>query len=117
MLRLPPRSTRTDTLLPYTTLFRAPIVGLRAVLILLALTFPVAAQDTGPPPAAPALGSAALSSMAHAPLPRPSYVEVVLAADSPDNVRLAWATHHALQDRGWQAQANGGASCRARVGQ
>src|SRR3546814_17789345 len=24
MIRLPPRSTRTDTLLPYTTLFRAP---------------------------------------------------------------------------------------------
>src|SRR3546814_7812449 len=24
MLRLPPRSTRTDTLLPYTTLFRSP---------------------------------------------------------------------------------------------
>src|SRR3546814_16585836 len=24
MIRLPPRSTRTDTLLPYTTLFRSP---------------------------------------------------------------------------------------------
>src|SRR3546814_10827826 len=26
MIRRPPRSTRTDTLLPYTTLFRSPIV-------------------------------------------------------------------------------------------
>src|SRR3546814_4629155 len=27
MIRRPPRSTRTDTLFPYTTLFRSPIVG------------------------------------------------------------------------------------------
>src|SRR3546814_4279181 len=27
MLRRPPRSTRTDTLLPYTTLFRSPVAG------------------------------------------------------------------------------------------
>src|SRR3546814_12984086 len=27
MIRLPPRSTRTDTLLPYTTLFRSPIAA------------------------------------------------------------------------------------------
>src|SRR3546814_19877309 len=27
MIRLPPRSTRTDTLFPYTTLFRSPRVG------------------------------------------------------------------------------------------
>src|SRR3546814_2194511 len=27
MLRLPPRSTRTDTLFPYTTLFRSPAGG------------------------------------------------------------------------------------------
>src|SRR3546814_7278684 len=31
MIRLPPRSTRTDTLFPYTTLFRsAPVAGLGA---------------------------------------------------------------------------------------
>src|SRR3546814_8218252 len=29
MIRLPPRSTRTDTLFPYTTLFRSNDVGLR----------------------------------------------------------------------------------------
>src|SRR3546814_2813769 len=28
MIRRPPRSTRTDTLFPYTTLFRSPAVGL-----------------------------------------------------------------------------------------
>src|SRR3546814_15612970 len=28
MIRRPPRSTRTDTLFPYTTLFRSPGVGL-----------------------------------------------------------------------------------------
>src|SRR3546814_2183381 len=27
MIRRPPRSTRTDTLLPYTTLFRSPLIG------------------------------------------------------------------------------------------
>src|SRR3546814_5421467 len=27
MIRRPPRSTRTDTLFPYTTLFRSPIAG------------------------------------------------------------------------------------------
>src|SRR3546814_14349694 len=30
MIRRPPRSTRTDTLFPYTTLFRSPGRGLRA---------------------------------------------------------------------------------------
>src|SRR3546814_7357395 len=28
MIRLPPRSTRTDTLFPYTTLFRSKVVGI-----------------------------------------------------------------------------------------
>src|SRR3546814_20503377 len=32
MVRRPPRSTRTDTLFPYTTLFRSPyVVGLRGI--------------------------------------------------------------------------------------
>src|SRR3546814_20265734 len=31
MLRRPPRSTRTDTLLPYTTLFRSPVIDLNTV--------------------------------------------------------------------------------------
>src|SRR3546814_14698826 len=30
MIRLPPRSTRTDTLFPYTTLFRSPAGGAKA---------------------------------------------------------------------------------------
>src|SRR3546814_5915737 len=30
MIRRPPRSTRTDTLLPYTTLFRSPACSLRS---------------------------------------------------------------------------------------
>src|SRR3546814_5762376 len=30
MIRRPPRSTRTDTLFPYTTLFRSPPIRLRA---------------------------------------------------------------------------------------
>src|SRR3546814_8195497 len=32
MLRRPPRSTRTDTLFPYTTLFRSPSTDQRAVI-------------------------------------------------------------------------------------
>src|SRR3546814_14573975 len=31
MFRRPPRSTRTDTLFPYTTLFRSPVVAVAAV--------------------------------------------------------------------------------------
>src|SRR3546814_15202877 len=30
MIRRPPRSTRTDTLFPYTTLFRSPTLGVRS---------------------------------------------------------------------------------------
>src|SRR3546814_17651583 len=33
MIRRPPRSTRTDTLFPYTTLFRSAFVALRAKLL------------------------------------------------------------------------------------
>ena len=53
---------------------------------------------------APALGSASLSAVAYAVAPRPSYVEVVLADDSPDNVRLAWEMHNLLQKAGWLAE-------------
>src|SRR3546814_12645830 len=31
MIRRPPRSTRTDTLFPYTTLFRSPITGINVI--------------------------------------------------------------------------------------
>src|SRR3546814_20025261 len=33
MIRRPPRSTRTDTLFPYTTLFRSDVAGVVAVLV------------------------------------------------------------------------------------
>src|SRR3546814_9552487 len=33
MIRRPPRSTRTDTLFPYTTLFRSDVLGGRAALV------------------------------------------------------------------------------------
>src|SRR3546814_14598091 len=47
MLRRPPRSTRTDTLFPYTTLFRsnASLEALRAARTLLDLVEPGAAVD------------------------------------------------------------------------
>src|SRR3546814_2348083 len=31
MIRRPPRSTRTDTLFPYTTLFRSPLTAVRVI--------------------------------------------------------------------------------------
>src|SRR3546814_18718729 len=43
MIRRPPRSTRTDTLFPYTTLFRS--AGLALVTIL-----PISGRPTKPPP-------------------------------------------------------------------
>src|SRR3546814_16948430 len=49
MIRLPPRSTRTDTLLPYTTLFRSAAIGVeqgavaawveQAAIVMLAVDF------------------------------------------------------------------------------
>src|SRR3546814_21147673 len=49
MIRRPPRSTRTDTLFPYTTLFRSPVVaGNRAVaarVVRVRTTVPVDAGD------------------------------------------------------------------------
>src|SRR3546814_1245300 len=43
MIRRPPRSTRTDTLFPYTTLFRSPV----AVVVLAAAALPPGAATTG----------------------------------------------------------------------
>src|SRR3546814_20022508 len=43
MIRRPPRSTRTDTLFPYTTLFRSPAAGLG--LVILATCAPPVAQE------------------------------------------------------------------------
>src|SRR3546814_8617673 len=52
MRRRPPRSTRTDTLFPYTTLFRSPS-GVEHILLLLGdaqarMTVPVSIGTTGP---------------------------------------------------------------------
>src|SRR3546814_9973927 len=41
MIRRPPRSTRTDTLFPYTTLFRAVAVGVLGVAILFCALSPL----------------------------------------------------------------------------
>src|SRR3546814_4463049 len=38
MIRRPPRSTRTDTLFPYTTLFRSDFGGMRAIFATIAST-------------------------------------------------------------------------------
>src|SRR3546814_11176052 len=43
MIRRPPRSTRTDTLFPYTTLFRSPGIGLN-------VNIPVLSGDKGKAP-------------------------------------------------------------------
>src|SRR3546814_18876908 len=44
MIRRPPRSTRTDTLFPYTTLFRS---GLVAFLVVEQILEPLAGQEDG----------------------------------------------------------------------
>src|SRR3546814_4002172 len=43
MIRRPPRSTRTDTLFPYTTLFRSPAAAVAPV----AVADPIAGGETG----------------------------------------------------------------------
>ena len=75
-------------------------IGLAAIPAAVSVPPAVAATEDA---ATPALGTASLSAVAYAELPRPAYVEVVLADDSPDNVRLAWETHNLLQKAGWLA--------------
>src|SRR3546814_1767998 len=45
MIRRPPRSTRTDTLFPYTTLFRSLLALISALLFHLAVLFPEPAAE------------------------------------------------------------------------
>ncbi len=91
----------------------AKIIMDRAVrALILSACLAVAALQAGPATAQPApaqatpgsvIGSGTLSALSHAAVPQPSYVEVVLTDDSPDNVRLAWDVHEALGRYGWLA--------------
>src|SRR3546814_9788944 len=45
MIRRPPRSTRTDTLFPYTTLFRSALDGLLEIAVALVLVLQAAAPE------------------------------------------------------------------------
>src|SRR3546814_13759770 len=47
MLRRPPRSTRTDTLFPYTTLFRSPVVHVARVVLVVPAQAEVECQLVG----------------------------------------------------------------------
>ena len=71
-------------------------VTTRFWLALLLTPLPVWGVEVPPPTQA----AAAVKAAAFAPLPRPAYVEVKLRDDSPDNVRVAWEMHAALQRRG-----------------
>ena len=89
--------------LPYAA--RAPALRaatLRALALGLSLlpTLPAASVEIPPPTQA----SAAIKAAAFAPLPRPAYVEVKLLDDSPENVRIAWEMHNALQRNGLLAK-------------
>src|SRR3546814_8071396 len=56
MLRRPPRSTRTDTLFPYTTLFRSPVDTPMSVL---SLSQPLSSRSTPRPALQPLVATAA----------------------------------------------------------
>src|SRR3546814_5572517 len=47
MVRRPPRSTRTDTLFPYTTLFRSPLTQLHTDMEQAEFVFPYDVQEIG----------------------------------------------------------------------
>src|SRR3546814_2622205 len=53
MIRRPPRSTRTDTLFPYTTLFRSPRISHHAVVASDAPNQPASSVDTSMPSCEP----------------------------------------------------------------
>src|SRR3546814_8822097 len=59
MIRRPPRSTRTDTLFPYTTLFRSPSTALQA----LRINFRHSPEVETPIGVAPGRGASRLRSM------------------------------------------------------
>src|SRR3546814_4881550 len=78
MIRRPPRSTRTDTLFPYTTLFRSNRAN-RDCCAPATAPPPMPAPSTGlrrgqnpPPPLAHRAGTPAARGRAHAPSPRRS---------------------------------------------
>src|SRR3546814_19131709 len=101
MIRLPPRSTRTDTLFPYTTLFRSVVNAHTAFNIALAAVFlplvrPLDALTRRLLPDPPVTDLAA----------RPRYLDKA-ALDTP-SVALAAAARETLRKIGR-------ASCRARV--
>src|SRR3546814_13032075 len=66
MIRRPPRPTRTDTLFPYTTLFRSSQLVQEGLLDVQVLAHGVSppAPDPAPPPVPPRCGQ-------HGPAPRP----------------------------------------------
>src|SRR3546814_4926314 len=99
MIRRPPRSTRTDTLFPYTTLFRSPVHRPPALVTGIGrATGPPARRTAGPPGAANRQPAHARRG-ADAPLGRPGPA----ALDPPDHriplpelvVRLAAQPRHA----------------------
>lgn len=56
------------------------------------------------PPQPPTQAAAAFKAVAFNPLPRPSYIEVKLRDDAPENVQLAWEIHRALERKGLLAR-------------
>src|SRR3546814_13798210 len=62
MIRLPPGSTRTDTLFPYTTLVRSPMKGWLSIVLSLLLAFGVTAGAMAHA-AEPGSGTRVLASM------------------------------------------------------
>src|SRR3546814_18501179 len=90
MIRRPPRSTRTDTLFPYTTLCRSIGASVRpSTLLLLLRSSPakqIESEDEGPgalPPGDRNVGERGTRMLAHVPMPSDHH-----AAGLKDAVRL-----------------------------
>ena len=75
---------------------------LRVLACIAAFAVPPASASSEIPP--PTQIAAAVKAASFAPLPRPAYIEVKLMDDSPENVRLAWDMHNALQQKGLLAK-------------
>src|SRR3546814_18285095 len=110
MIRRPPRSTRTDTLFPYTTLFRS----VETMIHKLAAAAPTISRVTRPSPAT-------LSERKAGTVGTPSHLQQHRArglSGLERAMRLGGGGQRiARADLHLQAGQIGGASCRERVGQ
>src|SRR3546814_17694363 len=123
MIRRPPRSTRTDTLFPYTTLFRSMMKPIGSVMILAASLGLTGCGDSAMPDQAQAAPASVVAPLPAAPRFTSSQIAAAKAAlaEDPKIKDMLVADPDAKSSVAWQIgvlpDAIGRASGRERSGQ